>query len=187
MNNPLQHARFTLRLLAHNPVFALVAIGTLGVGIAANTAIFSAVNAVLLHPLHFKDPDQLVLVIKNMPMFELAKSDASSLDFLDYRRLSQSFSRIAALDINSVNLTGDQDPLRVFGLQASASLFPMLGIQPVLGRFFTPDEEQPGHNHVVVLGTDLWKTRFAADSSIAGKQVQLNGESYTVRTRLAVS
>jgi putative ABC transport system permease protein len=180
MDNPVAHARFALRLLARNPLFALLAIGTLAVGIGANTAIFSAVDAVLLHPLHFKEPDQLVVVTKNMPMFELAKSDASPLDFLDYHRFSKSYSHMAAFDINSVNLTGDQDPLRVFGLQASATLFPMLGVQPVLGRFFTPDEEQPGHNHVVVLGADLWKTRFGADPGIAGKHVELDGQSYTV-------
>jgi len=180
MTNPLQHLRFTVRLLARNPLFALVAIGTLGLGIAATTAIFSAVDAVLLHPLHFKNPDQLVIVTKNMPMFELAKSDASPLDFLDYQRLSQSFSAMATYDINSVNLTGDQEPVRVYGLQATASMFPMLGVQPVLGRLFTAGEERAGHNHVVVLGTDLWKTRFGADPNIAGKQVQLDGQSYTV-------
>jgi putative ABC transport system permease protein len=180
MTTLLRHVRFSARLLLRNPLFALVAVGTLGLGIAATTAIFSAVDAVVLHPLHFKNPDQLVIVTKNMPMFELAKSDSSALDFLDYRRLGQSFSQMATFDINSVNLTGDQDPLRVFGLHATASLFPMLGVQPVLGRFFTADEEQPGHNHVVVLGTDLWKTRFGADPQITGKQVQLDGESYTV-------
>ena len=180
MSNPVQQLRFALRLLSRNPGFALVAIGTLGVGIGANTAVFSAVDAVLLHPLHFKDPHQLVVVTKNMPMFELAKSDASPLDFLDYRDLSKAFSHIAAFDINSMNLTGDQDPLRVYGLRTTASLFPMLGVQPILGRFFSPDEEQAGHNHVVVLGADLWKSRFGADHHVVGKQMQLNGERYTV-------
>ncbi len=179
MTAPLHHLRFALRLLARNPVFTLIAVATLGVGIGANTAIFTAVDAVLLHPLHYKNPEQLALITKNMPMFELEKSDASPLDFLDYRRLSQSFSQMATFDINSVNLTGDQEPVRVFGLQASASLFPMLGVQPVLGRFFTPDEEQAGH-HVVVLGTDLWRTRFGADPRVTGKQVQLDGETFTV-------
>jgi predicted permease len=179
MTTPVQHLRFALRLLARNPLFTLVAVATLGVGIGANTAIFSAVDAVLLHPLHYKNPEQLALITKNMPMFELEKSDASALDFLDYRRLSQSFSHMATFDINSVNLTGDQEPVRVFGLQATASIFEMLGVQPVLGRFFTPDEEQPGHN-VVVLGTDLWKSRFGADPRIAGKQIQLDGETFTV-------
>jgi len=176
----LQHARFSARLLARNPLFALVAIGTLGLGIAATTAIFSAVDAVLLHPLQFKNPDQLVIVTKNMPMFELAKSDASPLDFLDYRRFGQSFDEMATFDINSVNLTGEGDPLRVYGLRGTASIFPMLGVQPVLGRFFTEIEERAGHNHVVVLGADLWKSRFGADPAIMWKQLQLDGQSYTV-------
>jgi putative ABC transport system permease protein len=179
MTTPLQ-LRFALRLLVRNRIFALVAIATLGAGIGATTAIFSAVDAVLIHPLHYKDAEQLVLVSKNMPMFELEKSDASPLDFLDYRDLSKSFSGMATFDTNSVNLTGDQEPVRVFGLRASASLFPMLGVQPILGRFFTREEEQPGDNHVVVLGTALWKSRFGADPRIAGKQVKLNGESYKV-------
>jgi len=161
-------------------MFAVVSIATLGIGIGANTAIFSAVDAVLLHPLHYKNPDQLVLVTKNMPMFELAKSDASALDFLDYRGLSKSFSHMATFDLNSVNLTGDQEPIRVFGLRASASLFPMLGVQPIAGRFFGSDEEQPAKNHVVVLGAGLWKDRFASDPGIIGKQIQLDAESFTV-------
>ncbi len=176
----LLHLRFALRQLARNRVFALVAIVTLGAGIGANTAIFSAVDAVLLHPLHYKDAEKLVLVSKNMPMFELEKSDASALDFLDYRDLSKSFSEIAAFDANSVNLTGDQEPMRVYGLRSSASLFPMLGVQPRLGRFFRPDEEQRGRDHVVVLGEDLWKTRFGADPQIVGRHIQLNAGSFTV-------
>jgi predicted permease len=161
-------------------MFALVAIATLGIGIGANTAIFSAIDAVLLHPLHYKNPDRLVLVTKNMPLFELAKSDASALDFLDYRDLSQSFSGMAAFDLNSVNLTGDQEPIRVFGLRASASLFPMLGVRPILGRVFRGEEEQPAKNRVAILGVGLWKDRFGGDPGIIGKQIQLNAESFTV-------
>ncbi|MBZ5592645.1 MAG: ABC transporter permease [Acidobacteriia bacterium] len=176
----LHHLRFALRLIARNPMFAVVSIATLGIGIGANTAIFSAVDAVLLHPLRYKHPNQLVLVTKNMPMFELTKSDASALDFLDYRDLSRSFSHMATFDLNSVNLTGDQEPIRVFGLRASASLLPMLGVRPIAGRFFGIDEENPARNHVVVLGAGLWKDRFASDPGIIGKQIQLNAESFTV-------
>ena len=175
-----RHLRFALRFMARNPMFAAVSVATLAIGIGANTAIFSAVDAVLLHPLRYKNSDQLVLISKNMPMFELVHSDASALDFLDYRDLSKSFSRMATFDTNSVNLTGEQEPIRVFGLSATAALFPMLGVRPIAGRFFGIDEEQPGKNHVVVLGAGLWKDRFASDPGIIGKQVQLNGESYTV-------
>jgi putative ABC transport system permease protein len=180
MTNPFHHFRMALRLMMRNPMFALVSVATLSIGIGANTAIFSAVDAVLIHPLRYHNPDQLVLVTKNMPMFELQKSDASALDFVDYRDLSRSFSGMAALDLNSVNLTGDQEPIRVFGLRTSASLFPLLGVQPIAGRVFRSDEEQPDKNHVAILGAGLWKDRFAGDPGIVGKQIQLNSESFTV-------
>src|SRR5437879_13579525 len=95
MTGPLSQLRFGLRSMARKPIFASAAIATLGIGIGSNTAIFSAIDAVLLHPLLYKNPDRLVLVTKNMPMFELSKSDASALDFLDYRDLSKSFSGMA--------------------------------------------------------------------------------------------
>jgi putative ABC transport system permease protein len=180
MTNPFHHLRIAFRLMMRNPVFALVSVATLSIGIGANTAIFSVVDAVLIHPLRYRNPDQLVLVTKNMPMFELQKSDASALDFLDYRDLSRSFSGMAALDLNSVNLTGDQEPIRVFGLRTSARLFPLLGVQPIAGRVFRGDEEQPGKNHVAILGAGLWKDRYASDPGIVGKQIQLNSESFTV-------
>jgi putative ABC transport system permease protein len=180
MTNTSHNFRMAFRLMMRNPVFALVSVATLSIGIGANTAIFSAVDAILIHPLRYQHPDQLVLVTKNMPMFELQKSDASALDFLDYRDLSRSFSGMAALDLNSVNLTGDQEPIRVFGLRTSASLFPLLGVQPIAGRVFRGDEEQPGKNRVAILGAGLWKDRYASDPGIIGKQIQLNSESFTV-------
>jgi predicted permease len=180
MTNPVHHLRMALRLMMRNPMFALVSVATLSIGIGANTAIFSAVDAVLIHPLRYRNPDQLVLVTKNMPMFELQKSDASALDFVDYRDLSKSFSGMAALDLNSVNLTGDQEPIRVFGLRTSASLFPLLGVEPIAGRVFRRDEEQPDKNHIAILGAGLWQDRFASDPGIIGKQIQLNSESFTV-------
>src|ERR1700688_80821 len=115
----MQDLRYALRTLSRSPGFALTAILTLGVGIGASTAIFTSVDAVLLHPLPYPDSGQLVVVTKNMPKFELFKSDHSALDFIDYRDLSRSFSHMAALETNSVNLTGDGDPIRVFGLRVS--------------------------------------------------------------------
>jgi len=176
----MQNLRFALRGLAKSPGFALTAIVTLGAGIGASTAIFTTVDAVLLHPLHYPDPAQLVQVTKNMPKFELFKSDASALDFLDYRALSHSFSRIAALQTNSVNLTGAGEPVRVFGLRVSTSLFPMLGVRPIAGRFFRPEEEQPGKERVAILGEGLWKSRYGADPHIAGRQIEIDAQKFTV-------
>ena len=176
----MRNLRYALRALAQSPGFALTAVLTLGVGIGASTAIFTAVDAVLLHPLHYPDPGQLVLVTKNMPKFELFKSDASALDFIDYRDSSRSFSHIAALQTNSVNLTGDAEPVRVFGLRVSTSLFPMLGVQPIVGRVFRREEEQPGKERVAILGEGLWKSRFGADPHIAGKQIEIDAQQFTV-------
>ena len=176
----MRNLRYALRTLTKSPGFALTAILTLAVGIGASTAIFTTVDAVLLHPLPYPDPAQLVLVTKNMPKFELFKSDHSALDFIDYRDLSHSFSHMSALETNSVNLTGDGDPVRVFGLRVSSSLFPMLGVQPIAGRVFRPEEEQNGKDRVAILGEGLWRSRFGADPHIAGKQIEIDAEKFTV-------
>jgi len=176
----MHNLRYALRALAKSPGFAFTAILTLAVGIGASTAIFTTVDAVLLHPLPYPNAAQLVLVTKNMPKFELFKSDASPLDFIDYRDLSRSFSHMAALQTNSVNLTGGAEPVRVFGLRVSTSLFPMLGVQPLAGRLFRPEEEQLGKDRVAVLGEGLWKSRFGADPHIAGKQIEIDTQKFTV-------
>ena len=176
----MQNLRYALRGLAKSPAFALTAILTLGGGIGASTAIFTTVDAILLHPLRYPNPAQLVQITKNIPKFELFKSDASALDFLDYRTLSRSFSSMAALQTNSVNLTGAGEPARVFGLRVSTSLFPMLGVRPIAGRFFAPEEEQPGRDQVAILGEGLWKLRYRADPHIAGRQIEIDGQKFTV-------
>ena len=176
----MHNLRYALRALAKSPGFALIAILTLAAGIGASTAIFTTVDAVLLHPLRYPNADQLVLVTKNMPKFELFKSDASALDFIDYRDLSRSFSQMAAIETNSVNLTGYAEPVRVAGLRVSASLFPMLSVQPIVGRVFRPEEEQPGKDRVAIVGEGLWKSRFGADPHIAGRQIEIDAQKFTV-------
>jgi len=176
----MHNLRYALRTLAKSPGFALTAILTLAVGIGASTAIFTTVDALLLHPLRYPISAQLVLVTKNMPQFELFKSDASALDFIDYRDLSRSFSAMAAIETNSINLTGDAEPVRVAGLRVSTSLFPMLGVQPVAGRLFRPEEEQLGKERVALLGEGLWKSRFGADPRIVGKQIEIDTQKFTV-------
>jgi putative ABC transport system permease protein len=176
----MHNLRYALRTLAKSPGFALTAILTLAVGIGTSTAIFTTVDALLLHPLPYPNSAQLVLVSKNMPQFELFKSDASALDFIDYRDLSRSFSQVAAIETNSVNLTGDAEPVRVAGLRVSTSLFPMLGVEPVAGRLFRPEEEQLGKERVALLSEGLWKSRFGADPHIAGKQIEIDTRQFTV-------
>jgi|SRR5580658_282825 putative ABC transport system permease protein len=176
----MQDLRYALRALTKSPGFALTAILTLALGIGASTAIFTTVDAVLLHPLPYPNPAQLVLVTKNMPKFELFKSDASALDFIDYRDQSRSFSHMAAMQTNSVNLTGGAEPVRVYGLRVSASLFPMLGVQPIVGRLFRPEEEQLGKDRVAMLGAGLWQSRFGGDPHVTGKQIEIDTQKFTV-------
>lgn len=176
----MRDLRYALRTLLKSPGFTVVAVLTLGLGIAANTAIFSAVDAVLLHPLPFPRSEQLVHVTKTMPMFELFKSHSSALDFLDYRAQSKAFSDMAAIESGQFNLTGDRAPERLPGLRVSPSLFPLLGMTPILGRAFVPEEEQFGRHHVAILSETLWRSHFGAGREILGKQIELDGENYTV-------
>ncbi len=172
--------RYALRTLIKSPGFTIVAVLTLALGIAANTAIFSAVDAVLLHPLPFPHSYQLVTVVKTMPKFELFQSHGSALDFFDYRSQSKAFSDMAGIERGQFNLTGDRQPERIPGMRISANLFQLLGVAPVLGRPFTAEEEQWGRHKEVILSEPLWQSHFGSDRQILGKQLELDGEKYTV-------
>ncbi|HEY6391862.1 MAG TPA: ABC transporter permease [Bryobacteraceae bacterium] len=172
--------RYAIRTLIKSPAFTVVAVLTLALGIAANTAIFSAVDAVLLHPLPFPHPEQLVNITKTMPKFELFQSISSALDFFDYRAQSKAFSDVSAIERGQFNLTGDRQPERIPGMRVSANLFQLLGVSPILGRAFTAEEEQWGRHKVAILSEPLWQSHFGADRQIVGKQIELDGEKYTV-------
>ncbi len=177
----LQDLRFALRQLLKNPGFSVVAALTLALAIGANTAIFSAIDAVLLHPLPYPEPDRLVYVGENLKHFGLAKIPASPPEVIDYRNMATSFSSIGAVESDTVfTLTGSGDPEIVPGLSITASVFSMLGVRPVIGALFTAETEQPGRNHVAVISEGLWKRRFGGDRSIVGKNVQINRENYVV-------
>lgn len=176
----IREVRYAVRTLIKSPGFTIVAVLTLALGIAANTAIFSAVDAVLLHPLPFPHAEQLVEITKSMPMFELFQAPASALDFLDYRAQSKAFSHAAAIEDAQFNLTGDREAERVPGMRVSTSLFPLLDVTPILGRAFTPEEEQWGQHRVAILSEPFWQSHFGGDRTILGKQVALDGEEYTV-------
>src|SRR5713101_6184943 len=178
--NMIRDFRYAIRTLINSPGFTIVAVLTLALGIAANTAIFSAVDAVLLHPLPFPHSYQLVSITKTMPKFELFQSHASALDFFDYRSQSKAFSDMAGIERGQFNLTGDRQPERIPGMRISASLFRLLGVAPVLGRPFTAEEEQWGRHKEVILSEPLWQSHFGSDRQILGKQLELDGEKYTV-------
>ena len=178
MDTLRQDLVYALRRLRQAPGFTLVAIATLALGIGANSAIFSMVNAVLLRPLPFEEPERLVMVAQ---VWEGRDTGLySPQNFLDMQAAAQSFESLAALDGGGVTLTGRGTPVRLEGAEVGAPFFGVLRVVPALGRAFLPGENEPGHNKVAVLGHRLWRDRFGADPAIVGQSVQLNRESYAV-------
>ncbi|HET9531507.1 MAG TPA: ABC transporter permease [Blastocatellia bacterium] len=175
-----QDLRYGLRMLIKNPGFTAVAVLTLALGIGANTAIFSVVNTVLLQPLPYNDPDRLVMVWEEDTKRGYPRDTPAVANFIDWRDQNQVFEAMAAMADASFNLTGAGEPERLEGRRVSASLFPLLGVEPHLGRAFLPEEDQPSVNRVVILSHGLWQRRFGSDNEIMGKPLTLNGESYTV-------
>ncbi len=174
-----QDVRYALRMLVKNPAFTAVAVIALALGIGANTAIFSVVNAVLLRPLPFKNPGQLVMVWENAAHLGFPKDTPSPANFLDWQKQAQSFAGMAATAERSFNLTGLGEPERLEGRRVSANLFDLLGVRVLVGRTFVTDDDRPG-THVVLLSYSLWQRRFGSDPSVIGQALSLNGESYTV-------
>ncbi|HEX7315086.1 MAG TPA: ABC transporter permease [Pyrinomonadaceae bacterium] len=170
--------QYAARVLLKSPGFTAVAVIAVALGVGANTAIFSVVNAVLLRPLNYKEPSQLVLINHNYPKLDL-KASVSSPGYAHYRDNAKSFSDMAAVTGWSVNLTGEGDPERLQGMTATPNLFKLLGAEAAEGRTFTAEEGQVGNNKVVVLGDAFWRRRFGG-VAIVGKNLMLNGEPYTV-------
>ena len=180
METFLHDIRYSIRMLRKSPGFTAVATLTLALGIGANSAIFSVVNAVLLRPLPFKDPERLVRIWGKFEGEGIPKNWISEPELIDLNQMSESFEDIAAYQASGVNLTGNQDPVRVNAAFVNAGLFPVLGINAKLGRTFSEDEDQPGHDKVAMLSHNLWLGRFGSDSGIVGKTIGISGESYTV-------
>ena len=178
METLLQDLKYGFRILLKNPGFTTVAILTLALGIGANTALFSIVNAVLLDPLPYPHSEQLVTLYESKPHFE--KGSFSYLDFLDLQSQNHSFSSVAAYRDTGYTLSGSGPSERVTAEMVTGELFAMLGIKPILGRLFTPQEDRLGAPPVVLLGDELWKRKFRSDSEIVGKEIALDGKGYTV-------
>ncbi|HVF22534.1 MAG TPA: ABC transporter permease, partial [Pyrinomonadaceae bacterium] len=176
----LQDLRYATRMLWKNPGFTTVAVVALALGIGANTAIFSVVNTVLLRPLPYKAPEQLVMVWEDATRHGYPRDTPAAANYVDWRDQNSVFSGMAAIAESNFNLTGVGDPERLKGRRVSASLFPLLGVEPQLGRVFTAAEDQPGTQRVAVLSYRLWQRRFGGDAAIVGKTLTLNNESYTV-------
>jgi putative ABC transport system permease protein len=170
----LRDVRYAVRTLRGSPGFTAVAVLTLGLGIGANTAIFTVVNAVLLKPLPYDHPDALVVLETRHSTTTAAAS------FLDWQASAHAFDQLGAAEFWSPTVTGGDRAEELEALHVSAATLPMLGVAPMLGRLFRPDEEHSGQEHVVVLRHDIWKSRFAADPAVIGRTLVLDGEAYTV-------
>src|SRR5829696_6857833 len=181
MNTLLQDIRFGLRMLLKSPSISIVATIALALGIGANTAIFSVVNAVLLRPLPFPDPDSLVAVFETDTRRGLQRGSHSYPNFLDLRAQNTVFQHVASYRGGDFIMTGRGEPARLQGSVVAADLFPLLGVAPMLGRTFLPDEDKPSETgRVVVLSHGLFQQRFGGDPSIVNQSITLDGVSFTV-------
>jgi len=180
LHSILSDARYALRQLRGNPGFTLVAVLTLALGIGANTAIFSVVDAVLLRRLPYHDPGRLVMVWENNSDRANPFNTVAPPNFLDWQARNSVFSNMAYLCDFRSNLTGGGDPEEIIVQAVSANFFDVLGVKPALGGGFTPENAQKGHDDVVIVSFGLWQRRFAADPNLVGKSIVLNGKPQTV-------
>ncbi|HEV2198020.1 MAG TPA: ABC transporter permease [Candidatus Acidoferrum sp.] len=176
-----QDLRYGVRMLAKNPGFTLVAILTLAVGIGANTAMFSYLNAWLIKPLPYPQADRLfIFESHDKKRGWTAESITSTASFLDFQKQNTSFEQTVGWATWNFNLTGDGTPALIEGGRVSWNYFDALGAKPLLGRTFTQDEDGPGAQHVAILGQGLWQSRYASDPKIIGRNIKIEGEAYTV-------
>ena len=180
MQTFLQDLKYALRMLRKNPAFTAVAILTLAVGIGANSAIFSVVNSVLLRPLPYRQPDQLVRVYSEFPTMQLQKFWLSPPELLDIQREAKSWESIGAWAPGGQNVGTESEPLRVTSAAITRSLIDVLGVQPERGRNFTEEEDRNGGPRVAIISHGLWQKGFGAASDIIGKQIQVNAATTTV-------
>lgn len=178
MKSTLQDLKFAWRTLLRSRTFTGVAVFALALGIGASTSVFSVVNAVLLRPLPYTDPDRLVMVSAKFPIEDMSGVGLSEPEVLDVRQQqAQLFSGVAAVFATKVNVTGTEEPERVPLVYTSASFFRLLGVPPAMGRAYTEEEDAVGHDDVVVLGHEFWQRRFGGDPQILGKKILLNDRS----------
>ena len=182
MDSLINDVRYAFRALLRRPGFTAVAVITLALGIGANTAIFSVVHGVLLEPLPYVESDRLVALRQSNLTANVAQPDAqiSPGNFLEWQRQNTTFSSLAAYRTVSYNLTGDGNPERLLSARVSSDLFKLLGAQPIWGRDFLAEEDQPGHDKVVIISQGLWHRRFGGWGDVLGKSLKLDGEDFTI-------
>ena len=180
MENLLSDIRYALRNLLRRPAFTLIAVVTLALGIGANTAIFSAINALLLKPLPFPELDRVVAIWDKLPSRGLMHNEVAVANYLDWQSQSQSFEQLALYRWWSANLTGIDPPERIQGFLVTANYLDALGMKPILGRNFLPEENQPGKDAVAIITHSLWQQRFGGDPNIVNKTITINSVVRTV-------
>ncbi|HEU4766576.1 MAG TPA: ABC transporter permease, partial [Pyrinomonadaceae bacterium] len=180
MNTLMQDIRFALRMLLKSPSISIVATIALALGIGANTAIFSVVNAVLLRPLPFPNPESLVAVFETVPQRGMQRGSHSYPNFFDMRAQQTVFEHVASYHAGDYIMTGRGEPARLQGAVVTADLFPLLGVAPMLGRTFVADEDKPSGTRVVILSQELFQKRFNSDPSVLNQPITLDGRPFTV-------
>jgi len=177
----IRDLRYGIRMLLKNPGFTLIAVFTLALGIGANTAIFSVVNAVLIKPLSYGEPDRIVMLWSINPGLKLnVPLSPLPVDLGEWRRQAESFEQIAAFDQSPADLSEQGDPERVGGIKVTSNFFAVMGVQPQLGREFSLEEEQPGRDKVAIISHDLWQRRFGGEANIIGRLITVNRERRAV-------
>jgi putative ABC transport system permease protein len=180
MDGVIKDLRYGFRGLMKRPAFTIIAVLTLALGIGATTAIFSVVNSVLLRQLPLSDPASVVVIHNQLPKINLPRTPVSAPQYVDYSAKTEVFESAAAITSRNFNLTGTNTPERLQAGRATASFFPTVGIHPAAGRFFTPEEDKVGSEHVAVLSFALWKRLFNSDPAALNGSLQLNGDNYQV-------
>jgi putative ABC transport system permease protein len=172
--------RYALRMMRRTPMFTAAVVLTVAIAIAANSTIFTVVNAVMIRSLPFGEPNRILQVAEKNDKLHLPSFGASVLNFLDWREQTHTFEQLAGLGFATVTLTGNGDPEQLSGNLTSPSLMQVLGLAPVAGRTFTADEEKPNGAAVAMIGEGLWKRRFASDPNLVGHTILLDGTATTV-------
>lgn len=180
METLFKDIRYGIRSLLKHPGLSAIAVITLALGIGANTAMFSVINAVLLRPLPYQEPERLVTIWEESPERDLYEMPVSYANMRDWIDQTQTLQQISAYTFTNLNLTGAGEPARLSTIRCSANLFSMIGAAPAVGRSFLPEEDKEGADRVVILSHALWQKRFSSDRGLVGRSIILNNQSYTV-------
>lgn len=175
-----RNLRYSLRQLAKQPSFSVAAILSLAFGIGGTVAVFSLTDAILLRPLQFKNESRLVQIWEKRPGFSVTNDPAAAANFADWKRRNHVFTDLAAAGNTILSITGDGRPEQVDATEISANLLPVLGVKPILGRNFRPEEDQPGAPRVALISASLWQTRYGSDPHITARTIRLDGVPYAI-------